>query len=129
MTEQSEAEKAAEMGRSAAEYCKNIRTEIPNIEEASADSIVWNLRFMAYCAGYRAGSASAAPKWIKCSEKPPPDEEVLVVWNGIVCTGWYTPEYGDLRACWEISGRNLPVTDLAEVTHWMNKPAAPEVEK
>ena len=77
---------------------------------------------------FLAGAAWAAPKWIKCSEEPPPDEEVLVVWSGTVCTGWYTPENGHLPACWDISGRNLPV-DVTEVTRWMLKPAAPEVEK
>lgn len=124
----SEAEKAAEMGRSAAEYCKNIRTEIPNIEEASADSIVWNLRFMAYCAGYMSGAALAAPKWIKCSERLPRHNEVLLVWKGRVCSGWFMEGDGEVEACWALSGHALTVL-IGDVTHWQPLPAAPEVEK
>jgi len=146
----SEAEKAAEMGRSAAEYCKNIRTEIPNIEEASADSIVWNLRFMAYCAGYRAGSASAAPTWISVEERLPTKDKRGVPADSILAYGvnperyqtWkdkfgkalehkeryiacFVPEYGFLKNGYYFRTE----TEKALVTHWMPLPAAPEVEK
>ena len=106
-----DAEKAAE------EYAQSL------IREEPARFTRSEIEFAFY-----SGAAWAAPKWIKCSEEPPPDEEVLVVWSGTVCTGWYTPENGHLPACWDISGRNLPV-DVTEVTRWMLKPAAPEVEK
>jgi hypothetical protein len=112
MTEQTDAEKAAE------EYAQSLT----RVEPARFTRSDIELAFYS-------GAAWAEPKWVKCSDDTPSDEEVLLVWNGIVCTGWYTPESGDLCACWDISGRNLPVTDLAEVKHWMPLPAAPKEEK
>ena len=122
-SEQSEAEKAAE------EYFLSMMEDIPgDIHEVPPKTLHIPIKEMPPLIrnAFLAGAAWAAPKWISVKERLPPDEEVLVVWDGIVCSGWYTPENGHLPACWDISGRNLDVT---EVTHWMLKPAAPEVEK
>lgn len=124
-SEQSEAEKAAE------EYFLSMMEDIPgDIHEVPPKTLHIPIKEMPPLIrnAFLAGAAWAAPKWISVKERLPPDEEVLVVWDGIVCSGWYTPENGHLPACWDISGRNLPV-DVTEVTHWMLKPAAPEVEK
>lgn len=118
--EQSEAEKAAEEWTETREGL----VELPYSRKTICTAMVKE-----QIAAFLAGAAWAAPKWVRCSDDLPGDEEVLIVWKGIVCTGWYMEAGEEVGAYWDISGRAMPVTNLEEVTHWMSKPAAPEVEK
>lgn len=134
MTEQSEAENAA-MARSAAEYCRTTTTHIPNIEELSADDIVWNLRFMAYCAGYLA--AWSAPKWISLKERLPTKEEMegncIEWWHDFECcpfSGRY--ESYDGKRIWVGTRYQwCGAIPLSEFSYWriVQEPAAPKEEK
>jgi len=119
-SEQSEAEKAAHLW----EYTNFEWREHQELKFEKLEKLRRTIEL-----AFLAGAAWAAQRWVRCSERLPGDEEVLIVWKGVVCTGWYMEGDEEMGAYWDISGRAMPVTNLEEVTHWMNKPAAPEVGK
>lgn len=74
-----------------------------------------------------AGAEYARPKWIKCSERMPEIEDLVLVWAYCVppTYGWYI-DHGR----WIINdepGYSLTKTDeVTMITHWMPLPPAPE---
>ena len=113
MSEQSEAEKAAE------EYVRN-NWDHRALEDHKRQSAV----------DFLAGAAWAAPKWVHVNDKwPEPEKMVLVYipdaaeWQRIRTTIRVKPEgkHNGLVAQW--AGAAIGVT------HWCELPAAPEVDK
>ncbi len=121
MTEQSEAEKAAEEWTETREGL----VELPYSRKTICTAMVKE-----QIAAFLAGAAWAAPKWVHVNDKwPEPEKMVLVYipdaaeWQRIRTTIRVKPEgkHNGLVAQW--AGAAIGVT------HWCELPAAPEVDK
>lgn len=108
----------------ASEYCNRTITSMMHVDEMSDDAVVHNLRFMAFCAGWK-----EAQRWVRCDEELPElHVPVLVISGGgpskislavrmiddeVEDWDWFYPY---------IEGCGGP----ALVTHWMMLPELPE---
>lgn len=61
--------------------------------------------------------------WIKCSERMPEVGQEVIIFNGIVRSGYYYTEYGDFSDVTE------DFFTIGDATHWMPLPIQPEITK
>lgn len=65
----------------------------------------------------------AVDAWIKCSERMPEVGQEVILFNGIVRSGYYYTEYGDFSDVTE------DCFTIGNATHWMPLPVQPEITK
>lgn len=58
--------------------------------------------------------------WVKCSERMPEIGQEVILFNGVVRSGYYYTEYGDFADVAE------DVFTIGNATHWQPLPARPE---